>query len=205
VDNYYHYDAIGNVAMTSNSSGGLVSAIDQEAYGNVKIGSQSGYHLTTKEYDSNPELYYFEQTWYDPMLGRLINNTIEYVDINEMTEPEIEFSDNQINTCIDQTISMMIEQGNLYNAECVFNNCLQQGPSLRIQDESDVPGCGGLDCKTREGECFDRCFGQCYRMGRRGRAFYSCLTNHCMKICLRSAQRLHGPLYPEDKPPWKWK
>jgi RHS repeat-associated protein len=62
--------------MTSNSSGGLVSAIDQEAYGNVKIGSQSGYHLTTKEYDSSPELYYFWQRWYDPLFGIFISKTI---------------------------------------------------------------------------------------------------------------------------------
>jgi RHS repeat-associated protein len=75
VDTYYHYDAIGNVAMTSNSSGGLVSAIDQEAYGNVKTGSQSGYHLTTKEYDSIGELYYFWQRWYDPMLGEFLSRS----------------------------------------------------------------------------------------------------------------------------------
>jgi RHS repeat-associated protein len=47
--------------------------LDQEAYGNVKVGSQSGYHLTTKEYDSIPELYYFWQRWYDPILGRSLS------------------------------------------------------------------------------------------------------------------------------------
>jgi len=72
-DTYYHYDAIGNVALRTNSSGGVVESIDQEAYGNVKVGSQSGYHLTTKEYDSLPELYYFWQRWYAPEIGRFIS------------------------------------------------------------------------------------------------------------------------------------
>jgi RHS repeat-associated protein len=75
-DAYYHYDAIGNVVMKSTSSGGPFSTFDQEAYGNVKIGSQSGYHLTTKEYDSSPELYYFWQRWYDPIVGRFISYDI---------------------------------------------------------------------------------------------------------------------------------
>ena len=73
VDTYYHYDAIGNVALRTNSSGGVVESIDQEAYGNVKTGSQSGYHLTTKEYDSIPELYYFWQRWYDPIISIFIS------------------------------------------------------------------------------------------------------------------------------------
>ena len=72
VDTYYHYDAIGSVALRTNASAGNVESIDQEAYGNVKIGSQTGYHLTTKEYDSIPELYYFWQRWYDPEIGRFI-------------------------------------------------------------------------------------------------------------------------------------
>jgi len=72
-DSYYHYDAIGNVVMKSTSSGGPFTDFEQEAYGNVKSGSQSGYHLTTKEYDSFPELYYFWQRWYDPMLGRFLS------------------------------------------------------------------------------------------------------------------------------------
>ena len=71
--NYYHYDAMGNVVFIADFDGTPAQSFDQEAYGNVKSGSQSGYHLTTKEYDSSPELYYFWQRWYDPMLGRFIS------------------------------------------------------------------------------------------------------------------------------------
>ena len=74
-DAYYHYDAIGNVVLRTNGSGSVLESLDQEAYGNVKVGSQAGYHLTTKEYDSVPELYYFWQRWYDFSLGALSKRT----------------------------------------------------------------------------------------------------------------------------------
>ena len=68
-DTYYHYDAIGNVALRTSSSGNVIEAIDQEAYGNVKIGTQTGYHLTTKEYDADASLYYFYYRWYEAKAG----------------------------------------------------------------------------------------------------------------------------------------
>ena len=70
---YYHYDVVGNVTIRADSSGNVVESIDQEAYGNVKIGAQSGYHLTTKEYDSLSELYYFYLRWYNSEIGRFIS------------------------------------------------------------------------------------------------------------------------------------
>jgi len=72
-DNYYHYDALGNVVMTTLDDGTPGYKYDQEAYGNIKVGSQSGYHLTSKEYDAIGELYYFAARWYDPLLGRFIS------------------------------------------------------------------------------------------------------------------------------------
>ena len=51
-----HYDAIGNVAYVSVFDGTPKTYYEQEAYGNVKINSQSGYHLTTKEYDYSGDL-----------------------------------------------------------------------------------------------------------------------------------------------------
>jgi RHS repeat-associated protein len=72
-DEYYHYDALGNVILTTLADTTPCYLFEQEAYGNVKVGSQSGYHLTTKEYDSFPELYYFWQRWYDPLLGRFLS------------------------------------------------------------------------------------------------------------------------------------
>ncbi len=70
---YFHYDAIGNVALHTASDGSPVQAFDQDAYGNVRLGSQSGYHLTTKEFDPSADLYYFWQRWYDPGIGRFLS------------------------------------------------------------------------------------------------------------------------------------
>ncbi len=75
---YLHYDAIGNVALQTASDGSPVQPFDQEAYGNVRLGSQSGYHLTTKEYDSSADLYYFWQRWYDNEIGIFISTTKVY-------------------------------------------------------------------------------------------------------------------------------
>jgi RHS repeat-associated protein len=75
-DLFYHYDPIGNVLMISNASGDTIASYCQEGFGNVKqtIGSaDNNYHLTTKEIDSDTGLYYFYARWYDPEIGRFIN------------------------------------------------------------------------------------------------------------------------------------
>jgi RHS repeat-associated protein len=92
----------------------MVSAFDQEAYGNVKVGSQSGYHLTTKEYDSISELYYFWQRWYDPETAQFIlkdpikymnrywycsNNPLLMVDVNGMYTVWEDMWDDAISRC----------------------------------------------------------------------------------------------------------
>ncbi|HOR65876.1 MAG TPA: hypothetical protein PLE18_13565 [Candidatus Sumerlaeota bacterium] len=77
-DAYYHYDAIGNVVLRTNTYGGVLEAIDQEAYGNVKVGSQSGYHIHNKEYDCIGELYNYNFRLYDPIIGRFIQPGSSY-------------------------------------------------------------------------------------------------------------------------------
>jgi RHS repeat-associated protein len=75
----YAYDAIGNVMGYVESDMpygyGTGTSFVQEAFGNVLSGSQSGYHLTTKEYDPDSGLYYFFARWYDPELGRFISKS----------------------------------------------------------------------------------------------------------------------------------
>ena len=72
-DTYYHYDSIGNVALHTASDSSPVQPIDQDAYGNVRLGSPSIYHLTTKEFDSSSDLYHFWQSWYDPNRGLFLS------------------------------------------------------------------------------------------------------------------------------------
>jgi RHS repeat-associated protein len=80
-DSWLHYDHIGNVVNTSNSSGALAATSHQDAWGNVLAStttgawasSFSGRHLTTKEYDADGELYYFWQRWYTQSEGRFVS------------------------------------------------------------------------------------------------------------------------------------
>jgi len=99
--NYYHYDAMGNLVFISDFDGTPSQSFEQEAYGNVKSGSQSGYHLTTKEYDSIGELYYFNRRWYDPQIGRFISKDIIF-NINEI---------NLYVFCLNNPISLMDVKG----------------------------------------------------------------------------------------------
>jgi len=104
---WYHYDRLGNVVATTGSDGAPTGMCTMDAFGNVlqtgdsysgylpdSAGSGGGYHLTTKEYDSDSGLYYFNARWYDPTTGRFVsrdpfsferyalcyNNPVTYVD-----------------------------------------------------------------------------------------------------------------------------
>ena len=89
---WYHYDGIGNVATITDDSGQLLTGYDQEAFGTVygiydgtysyqyggKNGlsvpgiQQEGEHLTTKNYHAATQMYHFNFRWYDPVIGRFI-------------------------------------------------------------------------------------------------------------------------------------
>jgi RHS repeat-associated protein len=96
ISNWHQYDAIGNVAATTNINGNMDDfshfKYDQDSFGNVygisndllgyihgsKNGlamspqNQKGYHQTTKEYEDRANMYFFNFRWYDPIIGRFI-------------------------------------------------------------------------------------------------------------------------------------
>lgn len=63
---------LGNVMALTGDDCAILATFDQEAFGNVLTGSQSGFHITTKEYDTAAELYYFNARWYEPVTGRFV-------------------------------------------------------------------------------------------------------------------------------------
>ena len=83
---WYHYDHIGNVVAVTDANGDPVVSYAMEAFGGVvAVGSGGGfyysasevqpYHLTTKEWDSDVGLYYFNARWYDPATGRFVSRS----------------------------------------------------------------------------------------------------------------------------------
>ena len=73
---YYHFDLLGNTSAMTDSNGWVSNIIDMEAFGTVLEGGQSGFRLTTKEYDPEAGAYYFNARWYDAGLcGRFLQKT----------------------------------------------------------------------------------------------------------------------------------
>jgi len=52
---------------------GVFTPCVMDAFGNVLQGDHGGFHLTTKQYDTDVELYYFPLRWYDPGEGRFVS------------------------------------------------------------------------------------------------------------------------------------
>ncbi len=71
-DRYYHYDLLGNTTALTDSSGNVAAQYEMEAFGNVKSGGQNGVHLTTKEWDSDSGLYYFNKRCYSNLVGSFL-------------------------------------------------------------------------------------------------------------------------------------
>lgn len=68
-DRYYHYDLLGNLEALSDEYGMATDYFDMESFGNVQSSSQSGIHMTTKEWDADAGLYYFNARWLNCFVG----------------------------------------------------------------------------------------------------------------------------------------
>jgi RHS repeat-associated protein len=74
---WHHYDQVGSVMMTSNAGGGLIQQRLADAFGNTISSHFTGTWIdswtasghNTKEYDSEADLVYMYQRWYDPKTG----------------------------------------------------------------------------------------------------------------------------------------
>jgi RHS repeat-associated protein len=91
---FYHFDRLGNVVGVTDAEGQVARVYSQSAFGyfaqafdgsgyaNAAADPQP-YHLTTKEFDPDVGLYYFNARWYDPIAGRWIGrDTIGDVEAN---------------------------------------------------------------------------------------------------------------------------
>jgi len=74
-DHSLHYDHIGNVLAEANTSGVVTDYNEQDAYGRPILSKAAGWsdntlHHTTKPWDDDIEMYYFNARWYDGQLGQ---------------------------------------------------------------------------------------------------------------------------------------
>jgi RHS repeat-associated protein len=71
-DKWFHFDLLGNTTGEIGPGGSVATQVDMEAFGTVLSGGQNGYRLTTKQYDPDAGLYYFNARWYQYEIVRLL-------------------------------------------------------------------------------------------------------------------------------------
>ncbi|MCK4765024.1 MAG: hypothetical protein KAW12_22690, partial [Candidatus Aminicenantes bacterium] len=82
---YYHTNAIGSVTAITGSSGDLVERISYDTFGMPTITDSSGEIISTstigneylfqgRRYDKTANLYYYRARYYDPIMGRFLQN-----------------------------------------------------------------------------------------------------------------------------------
>ncbi len=75
-EQFYHFDALGSVVNLSKPDGSLQARYQYDAWGNERSSTGSSWNrfaFTGHEKDEETGLYYFKARFYDPQVGRFIN------------------------------------------------------------------------------------------------------------------------------------
>ncbi|MCX7013825.1 MAG: hypothetical protein NTW86_14950 [Candidatus Sumerlaeota bacterium] len=96
-ETFYAYDRLGNVLATFDADGAKTAPV-MDAFGNVLSGSPQAFGLTTKQYDGDVGLYYFEPRWY-------ASDAAAFISVSPFgpTEPAYVFCDNTPLQHVDPT------------------------------------------------------------------------------------------------------
>lgn len=73
---YYHQDALGSTTQLSDSAGLTTVEYKTDPFGNVRLSdgdTDNRQTFTGQEYDERTGLYYYGARYYDPVIGRFIN------------------------------------------------------------------------------------------------------------------------------------
>jgi RHS repeat-associated protein len=95
-DKWLQFDLLGNTTAELDSGGSVITQVDMEAFGTVLSGGQNGYRLTTKQYDPDAGLYYFNSRWYD-------NWVRGFLEMDSLWGPPYLFCDNAPSVYADPT------------------------------------------------------------------------------------------------------
>lgn len=83
---FFHMDMQGSTTLVTDSEGKTVWTGDVTPFGEKVSGEGSfegAVRFTGKEYDEDTGLYYFNARWYDPELGRFVEEDSYQGDIND--------------------------------------------------------------------------------------------------------------------------
>lgn len=78
---YYLYDIAGSVIMITDENGNILNEFEYDEFGVIISGEKSEHnkcHYTGQMFDSESNLLYMRQRYYDPTLGRFIQPEISY-------------------------------------------------------------------------------------------------------------------------------
>jgi RHS repeat-associated protein len=181
-DKWFHFDLLGNTTGEIGPDGSVTTQVDMEAFGTVLSGGQNGYRLTTKQYDPDAGLYYFNARWYDPNMPRFISpakakNHIEHTytfagqAASAVTDPAGYFTGDAVDSAAREcenlqpcrepiaTKPQRPVDGNNCTAFvcCVLRKLIGEGP-LDGSPAQDYPGPGGYENPIPPGHII--CYGE---------------------------------------------
>jgi RHS repeat-associated protein len=73
---YYLADGVGSITSLTASNGAVAQSYTYDSYGNLTNSSGSltnFFRYTGREFDTESDLYFYRSRYYDPILGRLLN------------------------------------------------------------------------------------------------------------------------------------
>ena len=76
VTSYHEADGLGSVTSLSNSSGAIANTYTYDSYGNLTASTGTlvnSFRYTAREFDTETNLYYYRNRYYDPNVGRFIS------------------------------------------------------------------------------------------------------------------------------------